>query len=402
MGLRAPQLRRLHLWRALNHKRLGAPVGVCTAASLGVRFKLMDPLHSWLRPAGGGVYTVSTGRSEQEALQKALYGVTSPAQIEAGWHRELARVPQARAAILGIPSDTGAGLVRGAAYGPQALRQAWLAREGQGPQCFGGLIDVGDVRVVPQLLHDEMLSEAQLAATRAALYPEVPAELSAAWPVSPLSIAQEALECMLGRNPALKLLVMGGDHSVAWPVVAALAKHEQQPWAIVHFDAHTDLLETRIGIRYCFATWAYHAVKALGDGARLVQLGIRASGRDRIHWESTYGVRQLWAQEVNGQSIGATVDQVLSHLHAQRVRNIYISNDIDGTDAASAPSTGTPEPAGLRPELVLAVIAALGQNFNVVAADLVEVAPPIGAPTDAARTCELGVSYLLASATAML
>ncbi len=362
----------------------------------------MDPLRSWLRPAGGGLYTVSTGRQEQEALQQALYGVNTSAQIESAWHRTLDALPQARGAILGIPSDTGAGLVRGAAYGPQALRQAWLRRPGQGPQSVLGLVDAGDVRVVPQLLADEMLSEAQIAATRAALYPDTPAALAATWPVSPLSLAQAALGLMLQRNPALKLLVLGGDHSVAWPVVAALAQHQRQPWAIVHFDAHTDLLETRMGVRYCFATWAFHAVKMLGQGARLLQLGIRASGRDRGHWENAFGVRQLWADEVNGQPISRTVDQVLSHLKGQGVRNIYISNDIDGTDAESAPATGTPEPRGLRPELVLAVIEALGHNFNVVAADLVEVAPPIGDPEGAARTCELGVSYLLASAAAML
>lgn len=363
----------------------------------------MDPLRHWLRPAGGGLYTVSTGRREQEALQRALYGVSESSQIEPAWHAVLDGLPAARAAILGVPSDTGAGLVRGAAYGPQALRQAWLAAgAGQRPDAFAGLVDVGDVRVVPQLLHDEMLSAHQLEATKRALYPEVPLALAQSWPASPLSLAEAALDVMWERNPNLKLLVLGGDHSVAWPVVAALARHQTGPWGIVHFDAHTDLLESRMGVRHCFATWAFHAVRVLGQGARMVQVGIRASGRERAHWETTHGVRQFWAHEVNAQPVQDTVDQVLEHLNAQGVRNVYISNDIDGTDAERAPATGTPEPAGLSPDLVLAIIGALGRSFNVVAADLVEVAPPVGAPEGAGRTVALGVAYLVASAAAML
>jgi agmatinase len=56
-----------------------------------------------------------------------------------------------------------------------------------------GVVDIGDVFVVPQLLHDDMLSEAQKAATRAALYPDVSADVRAGLPVSPLSIAERAL-----------------------------------------------------------------------------------------------------------------------------------------------------------------------------------------------------------------
>ena len=362
----------------------------------------MNSLRWLLRPAGGGIYTVSTGRSAQESLAKRLYGVDDFNDVESAWLRTLDSVQQARAVVLGIPSDTGAGLVRGAAYGPSALRTAWLNRDGKGSAAFLGLIDIGDVRVVPQLLSDEMLSSAQLAATRAALYADLPPEVAATLPVSPLSIAQAALECLFELNPTLKVLVLGGDHSVAWPVVAALSKHQKEPWGIVHFDAHTDLLETRLGVRYCFATWAFHAAKLLGVGSRMVQVGIRASGREKAHWEGQTGVRQLWAAEVAAQSVETTVAQIIGHLKSQGVRSVYISNDIDGTDGALVPATGTPEPGGLSPMLVVAVIEALGLHFNVIGADLVEVAPPVGDAAGSVATCEVGVSYLMASAAAML
>ena len=151
--------------------------------------------------------------------------------------------------------------------------------------------------------------------------------------------------------------MLGGDHSVAWPVVAALgARTRREPWAIVHLDAHTDLLPERLGVRICFATWAYHANELLGRGGRLVQIGVRASSRPKQHWESTLGVRQFWADEV-ARAATPVIDDVIAHLRALGVERVYLSNDIDATDARRAPSTGAPEADGLAPAFVRALIA---------------------------------------------
>ncbi|HEV3031291.1 MAG TPA: arginase family protein [Polyangia bacterium] len=353
-----------------------------------------------LRPAGGGLYTVSTGRAEQLALQSELYGAADTAGVEARWREALAAVPRARVAILGIPSDCGAGLIRGAAYGPQGVRQAAMrlcpafreiaARE--------GIVDVGDVFVIPHLLHDDMLSDSQRDAAREALYG---ADAEADLPVSPLSMAERVVDRLLALNADLRIFMLGGDHSVAWPVVAALARHAREPWAIVHPDAHTDLLPARLGVRYCFATWAYHANELLGRGGRLVQVGIRASGRDKAHWERTLGVRQFWADEVRARGT-SVIDEILAHLRTIGVRRVYLSNDIDATDAAAAPATGAPAPDGLSVAFVRALIHRVGAEFPLLGADVVEVAPPLGAPEDARRTTEVGAWYMLDSLAAMV
>src|SRR5262245_27532300 len=111
----------------------------------------MAELCAMLRPAGGGIHTVSTGRAEQEALQHALYAARDAREIDERWREQLARVPQARVAVLGIPSDCGAGLVRGAAYGPQGIRRAVLALQPRFADLArdAGVVDVGDVLTVP-------------------------------------------------------------------------------------------------------------------------------------------------------------------------------------------------------------------------------------------------------------
>ncbi len=364
----------------------------------------LETLAALLRPAGGGIHTVSTGRAAQAAMQERLYGAADAAAVAARWREALGRVVDARVAILAVPSDTGAGLVRGAAFGPAALRSAVLdlipdfaVRAER-----AGVVDVGDVFVVPQLLHDEMVSDAQLAATRAAIYPALGAADRARLPVSPLSVAAAAATALLAINPQLKLLALGGDHSIAWPIVSALAAARGTPFAIVHPDAHTDLLSERLGIKYCFATWAYHANELIGRSGRLVQVGIRASGRSREHWESTLGVRQFWATDFELGGEARTLDEIFAHLRGLGIADVYLSNDIDGTDGVLAPATGAPEPGGLSVDLVRALIRRLGDETCLIGADLVEVAPTIGAPEAARRTVEIGARYVVDSLKALL
>ncbi len=355
-------------------------------------------LSAMLRPAAGGLYVVSTGRAAQLEVQRHIYGAADEATIQTRFLAALDKIASARAVILGVPSDVGAGYRRGANLGPQAIRTALIASD---PDLRGyydrhGIVDIGDVAVVPQLLHDSMLAPAQLAASRAALYKDAPPGLAEVLPVSPLSIEARVLDCVLTLNPNIVPIVLGGDHSVAWPVSEMLAKHRRDRWGIVQPDAHTDLLSERLGIKYCYATWSYHANDLLGRDGRLVQVGVRASRFDRAHWESTLGVRQLWAAEIEANPDQA-IDDVIAHLRARGVQSVYFSNDIDGTDAKFAEATGTPEPDGLHPDWLFALIARLGKEFGLCAADCVEVAPPLGPTAEATdATTRLAARYVRA------
>lgn len=364
----------------------------------------LDELQALLRPAGGGLYLVSTGRDAQLALQRRLYGAATDAEVATRFAEALAKLRTARGVVLGIPSDVGAGFQRGANLGPQAIRTAWLETTPDLRERLdaAGIVDIGDVFVVPQLLHDDMLSDAQLAATRRAIYPELPESVAATLPCGPLSIAERALSLVLAENPRIKPFVLGGDHSTAWPVVAALARAQQAPWGIVQSDAHTDLLETRLGVRFCFATWSFHANDLVGRGGRLVQLGIRATRHDRGHWEGSLGVRQFWADECLADPSGA-IDRILSHVRSLGLSGVYFSNDIDGTDERWADATGTPEPNGLEPEFLLEVIRRLGAEVGLLGGDVMEVAPPLRPRADSAeRTVALAVRYLRATVHAAL
>jgi arginase family enzyme len=356
-----------------------------------------------LRPAGGGIHLVSTGRTRQLAAQRRLYGASTDEEVGVRFQERLGRLASARAVLLGIPSDVGGGILRGANQGPLAIREQLLAED---PGWFGraegaGLVDLGDVRVVPQLLHDEMLSAEQLAASRRALYPELAEPQAARLPVSPLSIAERALDLILSVNGDAAPLLLGGDHSTAWPAVAALGR-VRPALGVVQVDAHTDLLPHRLGVKYCYGTWSFHANERLGRGGRLVQVGIRASGWERGHWEGSLGVRQIWAAEALADP-AAALDAVVAAVRASGARTVYLSNDIDGTDERFADATGTPEPGGLPPDLVVELIRRLGREVGLCGGDVMEVAPSINrSPGGAERTLSVAARYLRETVEAIL
>ena len=345
----------------------------------------LEELALLLTPPGGGVPLFSTGRSEQEELQRHLLQVEDTASITRIFRDNLARIPAARGIILAIPSDAGAGYRRGSNLGPAALRRQLLADGFYAS--VSGLVDIGDVRCVPQLLHDEMLSHAQVAAVRRSLYGASESPL----PVSPLSIANRVWTLVRELNPRARLFTIGGDHSTALPAIAAMA-HSVPRLAVVHIDAHTDLLEERLGVKYCYATWSWHANRLLGGGGRLLQVGIRASGKEQSHWESL-GVRQFWANEIRGRESAALAD-IVAHLRRLEPSGIALSNDIDGTDDAWSSATGTPEPRGLLPDFVEALIQELPKVAPLVCGDIMEVAPSLGTPPfGTERTIGLAARY---------
>ena len=363
----------------------------------------IEELALLLRPSGGGVHLVSAGRDEQLAAQRKLYGVSSDEAVQSRFRDRLSRIGAARAVLLGVPSDVGAGYLRGANQGPLAIRTrlleedpAWLSRAGG-----SGLLDLGDVFVVPQLLHDDMLSGSQKDASRRALYPGLAPGTAARLPVSPLSIAERALDLVLSLNPGAAPVLLGGDHSTAWPAVASLSR-ARPGMGLVQVDAHTDLLEERLGVKYCFGTWSFHANDLLGRGGRLVQLGIRVSRHDRAHWESTLGVRQLWAKEILADP-GAALDEAVRAVRVSGAKGVYLSNDVDGTDAAWADATGTPEPGGLEPDFVVELIRRLGRDVGLLGGDVMEVAPLLArTPGGADRTLGVAARYLRETVDAVL
>lgn len=322
-----------------------------------------------LRPPGEGVYTVSNARDRKMKLHNILYKDSK--DVQESWLKSLQSNLKNgfnKVATLGICSDTGGGIQRGANWGPLFLREAMLSTT------TASNLDLGDVFVVPQLLHDKYLNQDFLNHVKNALYqdPKSP------YPVSPLSIAEETVSKFYAEYPNAKIFGIGGDHSVSYPLVKAWAQAKSRAGkkiGLIHFDAHTDLMIERLGIDLCFGTWVPHILPFFNDPSNVYQIGIRSSGQERSHWENTFGVHQVWTKEIQEKGIKVCLENFDQYLKDKKFDEVYISFDIDALDAGYAPATGTPEFGGMAPHEAKMFIDVVGKHCKVTGADMVEIAP---------------------------
>lgn len=321
----------------------------------------LEILKQILCPPGDGVFTVETAKERKELVQKSLYGDNDPKKQ---WLKNLEDINKGQNVfLLGVPSDNGGGILRGANWGPLFLRERFIKEK------LKNYFDLGDIRVVPHLLHDSYLNKETINKVQQALYQE-----EGTLPVSPLSIAEKAIEVLLEINPSAKPFGLGGDHSVSAGLLPAVVKRHDN-LGILHFDAHTDLLEERLGIDRCFATWAAQILPSLNSPANMVQVGLRRSGKTKDFWENKFGLKQHWTYEVQQKGASAIAKTIIEQFKEQNITKLYVSFDIDAIDSAYASATGTPEEDGMQPHEAILILDEVGQHFEVIGADMVEVAP---------------------------
>jgi agmatinase len=234
--------------------------------------------------------------------------------------------------LIGLPYDASSSFLRGPAQAPPLVRAAlhsgasnpWAAglRDVLAP---GGLTDAGDLSL-PASAAARSLIEAGVAAVLAD-----------------------------GSRP----LAVGGDHSVSYPAVRAVAR-ACGPVAILHVDAHPDLYDSFEDDRYSHAC-PFARVMEEGLASRLVQVGVRTMNAHQRAQADRFGV------EVIG--MGEWLAGARPHLEGP----VYLSIDLDGLDPAYAPGVGHPEPGGLATREVIALIQEL--RGDPVAADVVEYNP---------------------------
>ena len=160
------------------------------------------------------------------------------------------------------------------------------------------------------------------------------------------------------------MLSLGGDHSVAYPLLKAHAKR-YGPLALVQFDAHCDTWPDD-GARFDHGTmFARAAAEGIIDVSRSTQVGLRTYN------DSDHGFEILTSPWVHRHGIDAALDVVCTRASDAPV---YLSFDIDGLDPAFAPGTGTPVVGGLASWQGLEFVRGL-EPLNLIGMDLVEVAP---------------------------
>ena len=237
-------------------------------------------------------------------------------------------------ALMGVPLDGHSSFLQGPAFAPNRIREALhcgaanlTAEDGTDLGATDRFKDTGDLDVF------EMRGQ------------------------EPIDRIENEAAARIATGA--RLLSLGGDHSVAFPLIKAHADRHQG-LNILHIDSHPDLYDTQdigpLGHGCPFAR-----VMESCQINRLVQVGIRTMNKHQREQADKFGVE--------------VVDMRSWHADLQLSFDgpVYLSLDLDALDPAFAPGVSHHEPGGLSTREVIDLIHRF--EGQLVGADIVELNP---------------------------
>ena len=261
-------------------------------------------------------------------------------------------VTERRIALIGFCTDENSSFKRGAAEAPPLIREA-LFSDARNLWSESG-IDLGSEGI----LHDA-------------------GDFS---PASPRQI-EDAVNSLLARG--LRPLALGGDHSITFPIVSAIAR-EYSSLNILHFDAHPDLYHDFRGNPFSHAS-PFARIMEANLAQRLVQVGIRTMNGHQREQADRFGVEVIEMKDLgDGLKLGFQTP-------------VYVSVDIDALNPAFAPGVVHREPGGLSTRQLIEIIQSI--NAPIVGADIVEFNPELDPTGMTAVVCAKILKELAAKMT---
>lgn len=239
--------------------------------------------------------------------------------------------PSPPVSLLGIPFDENSSYLRGAAQAPPRIVEALNCESSNlwtenGTDLEGKVRDAGSVQLPPGT------------------------------PQAFAAIEQAVAAQLRQESP---LILLGGDHSITYPVVKAFAAKFPN-LEIMHFDAHPDLYDQLGGNRFSHAC-PFARIMEEKLARRLVQAGIRTMNAHQREQAQRFGVEVLEMKD-----LGRWPRFVFEG-------PVYLSFDLDVLDPAFAPGISHWEPGGLSVREVIHALQSL--QGRIVGADLVEYNP---------------------------
>ncbi len=282
-------------------------------------------------------------------------GVLTFFQLPVAITPEDLRAGEVDVAIMGAGIDMGVGF-RGAGEGPNSLRFSW------GQFNAGGLPHMH----VGVAWRDELV---------AVDYGNAPIDRFSIERSVPQIRAMVREIAQTGAIP----IVIGGDHSLAYPDVAGVADvYGKENVGVIHFDAHYDAASGGYGGHLISHAQPVYQLIEEGHvlGKNYIQVGLRGywPGERGFEWMRENGMRYHTMAEIERDGWPAVMERILAEAN-DGPEHLYVSFDIDVLDPAYTPGTGTPEPAGLTPREVFPLVRALCTEKNLVGFELVELNP---------------------------
>jgi agmatinase len=234
-------------------------------------------------------------------------------------------------ALLGVPFDANSSYLRGAALAPPLIRQALKC------DASNSWTETGINLESPGLYHDA--GDLELDGEDG------------------FGLIDPGVQAVLARE--MRPLCLGGDHSITFPILTALARHFHDI-TIVHFDAHPDLYADYEGNPNSHAS-PFARIMENKLAKRLIQIGIRTLNGHQKQQAAQFGAELFEMKKLPPSDYLKTWCPV------------YISFDMDALDPAFAPGVSHREPGGLTVREAVHYLHAI--TGPIVGADVVEYNP---------------------------
>lgn len=153
-----------------------------------------------------------------------------------------------------------------------------------------------------------------------------------------------------------KVFGIGGEHLVTYPEIIAVSEFYKD-LAIIHFDAHTDLRKEYLGEELSHSAVIRLSTKFVKP-ENIKQIGIRSGMKEEFDFMKEHN----------------TLCHNFSDLDVLKSKPVFVTVDLDVLDTSVMPGTGTPEVGGMQFNELMSWFKYL-QKFNIVGADVVELAP---------------------------
>ncbi|RXT51456.1 arginase family protein [Bradyrhizobium betae] len=258
-------------------------------------------------------------------------------------------------AVLGVPFDEGSPFMPGSRLAPRALREHSLRFYGSGQGYYdpetrreylveemsqGLIADVGDVDIHP------------------ANAPRTFENITA------------MVRGILDRG-ALPV-VLGGDHSITYPVFRAF----DEKLHVIHFDAHTDYapFENDLTITN---SHAFRHIAGMDNTLSLTQVGIRSLRHSPEQVEDVIAGGNRIIPMGEFRRIGPEGIAALLPANSR----VYVSIDVDAMDMSLVPGCVSAEPNGMSYVELRDSLKAIAERHDIAGFDFVEVNPPLDVGT---------------------
>jgi len=258
--------------------------------------------------------------------------------------------------ILGAPFDGGTSHRSGTRFGPQYIRKTcYLAHDGRRPSLALRVDGLADLKV----------------------YDAGDVELFSGDAERSVRDLQRAVHTVASTGAIP--LVLGGDHTIAWPDAAGVAQHlGQGRISMIHFDAHADTGNIEFGSLIGHGQPMRRLIESGAlRGDRFLQIGLRGywPPPETLDWMAEQRMRSYEMTEISARGLQNCLTEAFA-IAVDDCDGVFLSVDIDVCDPAHAPGTGTPEPGGLTSRQLLDSVRRIGYELPVVGVDVVEVSPP--------------------------